>query len=614
MSSNLALTSTFFWILVPPEPGLANPLSPFRALIVFANGGDPALPIVGVSPESLLRFAESLSRYRRGHRSGVAGFELSQLACYGVSKAKLPASSASDRLAMGSYIVTVKMSIWILQRTPKKIQGDPLTTIRTFDVALILSIEPKILTVTRTGFKITLRRGEPQIATTHRSDRPFVLDHLAAAALLAIRFRCSGVSALALAFPPFRANSTAYSFLVFAMIYSMPIFCLHASIICSTNIDDMRTKRQDRDGVFMRRGAYYISFTDAQGRRRKRKLKGVTSLTTAKALRAKELENAEKARLLGYTPPTKDSFASFVPRYLKHQKPRLTPAAYERSRGIVEDRLKPQFGSMQLSLIRRRDVESYLTSRLTDVSVETARKEFFVLSHMLTLAVSWELIPANAALGIELPQAPAGRVRYLQPTELQAVLAACPGWLQPIAGLLAFTGMRRSEVLKLRWLDIDRKGERILLPQTKNGDGRTVWLNLLACDVIDSLKAGAPTDLLFPGIEPENVSLAFLRACRKIKIADFKLHDLRHTAASWLRMSGADLQDVADLLGHRDLRMTRRYAHLSPAHLSAAVKRLDGVFGQPLALAAQKTGDAAGTMEPQNSTKRRQTSASKKVA
>ncbi len=80
--------------------------------------------------------------------------------------------------------------------------------------------------------------------------------------------------------------------------------------------------------------------------------------------------------------------------------------------------------------------------------------------------------------------------------------------------------------------------------------------------------------------------MAFRIACNKVGIADFHLHDLRHTAASWLCMSGADLQDVADLLGHRDLRMTRRYSHLSPAHLSAAVKRLDGVFGKPLALGA----------------------------
>ena len=348
----------------------------------------------------------------------------------------------------------------------------------------------------------------------------------------------------------------------------------------------MKVKKRDRDGVFTRKGNYWISFTDAQGRRKQRKLKGVHSLTTAKTLRAKELENAEKARLLGYSPPTKDTFAQFVPRYLEHQKARLTPAAYERTRGIVEDHLQPLFGGMQLSLIRKRDAQSYLTARLAEVSVQSARKEFFTLSHMLSLAVDWELIPANVAHAIELPKAPAGRVRYLQPTELQTVLAACPEWLRPIAGLLAFTGMRRSEVLGLRWLDIDRRGERILLPQTKNGDARTVWLNALACDVIDSMKPGAPTDIVFPDITPINVSVAFMRSCRKVKIADFRLHDLRHTAASWLRMSGADLQDVADLLGHRDLRMTRRYSHLSPAHLSAAVKRLDGVFGKPLALGA----------------------------
>src|SRR5215470_19391538 len=161
----------------------------------------------------------------------------------------------------------------------------------------------------------------------------------------------------------------------------------------------MRTKKPDRDGVFIRRGSYYISFTDAQGRRKQRKLKGVCSLTEAKKLRNKELENAEKARLLGYTPPTKDTFGEFVPRYLKHQQARLTPAAYERTRGIVESHLKPSFGQFQMALIRKRDVQGYITTRLgEEVSVETTRKEFFVLSHMLTLAVDWELIPANVAL------------------------------------------------------------------------------------------------------------------------------------------------------------------------------------------------------------------------
>ena len=144
-----------------------------------------------------------------------------------------------------------------------------------------------------------------------------------------------------------------------------------------------------------------------------------------------------------------------------------------------------------------------------------------------------------------------------------------------------------------------------MLPQTKNGDGRIVWLNALACDVIDSLKQGEPTARLFSkDIAPENVSLAFLRVYRKIELHDFRLHDLRHTAASWLRMSGADLQDVAELLGHRDLRMTKRYSHLSPAHLSAAVKRLDTVFALP---EKGRADHDEVTIERENSTKLQQT-------
>ncbi len=317
--------------------------------------------------------------------------------------------------------------------------------------------------------------------------------------------------------------------------------------------------------------------------------------------------------MLGYVPPGKETFAEIAPRYLKHQKARLTERAYERTRGVVEGQLKAAFGTIKLANIRRADVQRYATERSSKVAPGSVVKELNILKHLCHLAVEWELIPHNPAQGMKMPRVPAGRVRYLQPSELHAALEACPKWLQPVAGLLAFTGMRRSEVLGLRWLDVDRKGERIMLRQTKNGDGRIVWLNTLACQVLDSIPMGEarPTDLVFPAsgeVSPENVSLAFLRACRKVGIADFRLHDLRHTAASWLRMSGADLQDVAELLGHRDLRMTKRYSHLSPAHLSAAVKRLDAVFGnaprlqvntdQKRALKSEQTEQSSGSIVP----------------
>ncbi len=132
-------------------------------------------------------------------------------------------------------------------------------------------------------------------------------------------------------------------------------------------------------------------------------------------------------------------------------------------------------------------------------------------------------------------------------------------------------------------LDVDLDGGRVLLSETKNGESRIVYLNRLAVQAIESLPASKktkPTGLLFPKLQPEWVSVAFSRLCRKLKIENFHFHDLRHTAASWLRMKGADIHTVAQLLGHKDLRMAARYQHLSPTFLADAVNRLDATFSE----------------------------------
>jgi site-specific recombinase XerD len=84
--------------------------------------------------------------------------------------------------------------------------------------------------------------------------------------------------------------------------------------------------------------------------------------------------------------------------------------------------------------------------------------------------------------------------------------------------------------------------------------------------------------LLFPDIKPGTVTAAFRRAVKRAQLSDFHFHDLRHCFASYLTMGGANLRAVQTLLGHKDLRMTMRYSHLSPEHLQGAVKALDGVF------------------------------------
>jgi integrase len=334
------------------------------------------------------------------------------------------------------------------------------------------------------------------------------------------------------------------------------------------------------DGIFTRkdRPGYWISYQDSDGRRRRRKVEAPNK-TKAGELRSGYVSREETAKAHGIRPAGPETFASVAQQYLSHQKARTGAANYQRECGIVEDHLKPFFAG-ELGAIRKAMIQRYVTARSADVSAASVTKELNVLKHLLKLSVEvWEYIPVNPAHGVKPPKTPPGRLRYLQPGELRAVVEAAPVWLRPIIVLAVATGMRRGEILGLRWLDLDLDGLRILLPQTKNNEGRIVYLNRLAMQALGSLPvATKTTDLIFAGIRPEWVSVAFSRLCRGLKIEDFRFHDLRHTAASWMRMKGADIHTVALLLGHKDLRMAARYQHLSPEFLGAAVARLDGAF------------------------------------
>jgi integrase len=337
------------------------------------------------------------------------------------------------------------------------------------------------------------------------------------------------------------------------------------------------------DGIYTRkdRPGYFISYKDAEGRRRRRKV-AAPNRKKAGDLRSGYVSRSEQEKAYGVRPPGPETFEEVAEKYLVHQKPRISAANFERERGIVEDHLKPFFAG-ELRAVRRATVARYITARCAEVSSATVIKEVNVLKHLLRLAAEeWEYLPVNPIPRSMRPPKPApGRMRYLQPGELSVLLESAPLWLRPIIVLAIATGMRRSEILRLRWLDVDLNGARALLPKTKNGEGRIVYLNRLALKAIELLpvsEKSKPTDVLFPDLDPHWVSVCFMRLCRKLGVADFHFHDLRHTAASWLRMKGADIHTVAQLLGHKDLRMAARYQHLSPAFLADAVEKLDGAF------------------------------------
>jgi len=352
-----------------------------------------------------------------------------------------------------------------------------------------------------------------------------------------------------------------------------------------------RTKA--RDGVYQRpdRPGFWGSWVDASGRRRRRKLNAPT-LQQARTLLNAEKARADELKTKGYAAPSADSFGSILDLYMKHQKPRLSHGSYGRTKGIAEKYLRPAFGQLRIGDIRRTDIQDYITRRAGEASAATTIKEANVLKHLLGLAVEWELIPFNPAAKIKTPRPPAGRVRYLGPGELRTLIDACPDWLRPIVILAAFTGMRRGEILALRWMHVDLPGNRLMLPQTKNGDSRIVHVNGYARQAILSQWNAdvRPVDRVFKLADDctaDNISKGFVSAAKRAGIPDLHFHDTRHIAASLLRLQGADIHTVATILGHKDLRMAMRYQHLSPEYLGAAMNRLDSVFVEPKKLAAK---------------------------
>ena len=154
----------------------------------------------------------------------------------------------------------------------------------------------------------------------------------------------------------------------------------------------------------------------------------------------------------------------------------------------------------------------------------------------------------------------------------------------PRSKLAAHTGLRRGSLFTLRWDQIDLDNRVIRIPRTKNGRPLSVPLNVTALNALKALEASKTPEspYVFPhksgpsaGEPVHDIKNGFHAALELAHIEDFTWHDLRHTFASWLMMRGASLRSVAELLGHQSLKMTMRYAHLSPAFLSAEVSLLD---------------------------------------
>jgi integrase len=220
------------------------------------------------------------------------------------------------------------------------------------------------------------------------------------------------------------------------------------------------------------------------------------------------------------------------------------------------------------------------------VSNSTVNRYHAALAHALTVAEKqYGWIEDNPMRRVPKLKEPQGRVRYLSDAERRALLDACRNsanpYLLPIVLIAITTGMRRGEIENLTWGDIDWQQDRIIIHESKNNLRRSAPLLQIVKDVLarhrpKSPEAGA---LVFPGrsgIRPIVMKKAWYSALSEAGIEDFRFHDLRHTAASYLAMNGASIPEISAVLGHKSHQMASRYAHLSDGHTGSVVERAMG--------------------------------------
>lgn len=338
---------------------------------------------------------------------------------------------------------------------------------------------------------------------------------------------------------------------------------------------------------------YYQRYTDARGRERQFRIGPSDVLGLAEARR--KARSVVAQALVGTDPRSQRAELRKIPtlkelvrdRYLPHVK------SYKRSwqtdETILRIHILPLLGSEYVDQIRAEPIAA-LVQRMQErgYATGTTNRVVIVLRHIYNLARKWRIpgIVENPTAGINL--APdVNRERFLNVEEAQRLILSIRQDENQTAAnaimLLLLTGARRNEITHARWEYVDWDRRTLLVPLSKSGKPREIALNAPAIGLLRSLTPVDECPYIFPSPVTRRPSpshyFPWHRMRMRAGLADLRLHDLRHSFASFLVNSGVSLYVVQGLLGHAHTRYTQRYAHLTPATLLDAAETVPGLMG-----------------------------------
>jgi integrase len=344
-------------------------------------------------------------------------------------------------------------------------------------------------------------------------------------------------------------------------------------------------QRKTKKGIIR----WYLDYRDAGGKRVQKIAINAVTPEEAKLALFKEVQRAFDREYAITREKENITFKEFSVLYIENYA-KVKKRSWRKSDvSHLKAHLLPYFGNTALSEIRQFQIEQYIAKRLKNKLIRNSKKmvqkssinrELACMRKILNKAIDWGFLAQNPMSKIKLfSEKDNLKERILSREEEQRLLEKSPLYLRPILIVALNTGMRRGEILNLRWDQIDLEARRIRVEVTKNGRVRYVDINsVLLAMLQDHKSSNGQNSHVFvnskTGSPFADVKKSFNATCKKAGINQLRFHDLRHTFASRLVENGVDLITVKDLLGHRSVKTTERYTHSYQEQKRRAVESL----------------------------------------
>ena len=336
--------------------------------------------------------------------------------------------------------------------------------------------------------------------------------------------------------------------------------------------------------IYQRGENWYIDFT-FKGQRVRESI-GSSRKNAEKVIAKRKTEIVENKYLDIRKEPDPIKFHDFAKEYLQWSKVNKKASTYSNDISLMRG-IDKEFEGKNIQDITGWLIEKWKSKRSEKCKPASVNRELALLKHIFSKATEWKRIKENPASKVKDLKGETRRLRYLEADEIQTLLSDCDGLLngllKPLVTVALHTGGRKGELRNLKWPEVDFDLGHISLLDTKNGERRDVEMDETVRATLQGLER--KSDFVFPNrngkrIGNMKIHIPFKKALERSGIKDFHFHDLRHTFASHLVMAGAELNDVRELLGHKSMSMTLRYAHLSPKHKKKVINLLDRVMSQ----------------------------------